>query len=840
MGEVLLSWRWLAVVVRIWIIRSAVLIAMLACPAIGLSAEPLWSFDVSEKITSTACVTKDAVYVTTWQNQLIALDRQTGSNKRWQMTLDGHIPRSATFHDGTLYVASYRGKLYAIDPETGKEKWIFDNRRGLFYTKPVVSDGVVYIGDRSGKFFAIDVASGKELNQHKSINWVMGSACVEGNTVYLGRMDWWIYAYRAKTLEVLWRYKTRTSVLSTPVVDEKKLYCGSDDGNLYALDKNTGRQDWRFQTAGWVQCCPTLYNGCVLFSSFDGAVYCLETGHGRPLWHFRTEGEVSSSVVIDSDRCYFGSRDCFLYCLDVATGELKWRFDSGSAIVGSPAIRDGIVYCTTTGGRVFAIDTKKPPTQSVPMGEPNWAKVPPKSQIENLSNLTTTDRTHILFLDLAELEKVEGLEAGTPGTWDAVKAMYYGDIHRDPATGKWQMWYTGGEMVPPIPYGKTVRSTRHIGYATSTDGLHWNKPDLGLIEYNGSKHNNIVALDGHAPNVINVSGIPGAKSRWRMYTMSFWGGDGPGPVKHHIRVRESDDCMNWKKITRLAEFLDVSTIILDRDAIDPKHRFKAYGQCLFRWPIRLLGVATSEDGLDWARAKIFLAPDELGVADSEDHYLGVTRYGDYYIALYDAMYSNHSCATEMAVSRDGLHFSRVFPGRKFIPLGNFGDYDSSMITISAGFVTTAEKHYQYYAASRMNYQEGVGVRSGLGQPWRRTMGLRVWRRDGFTSLRVPIGGKYGTLLTRPLNVKDTDKHKLVLNIHVPNCGTVSVSVLDAATGKLIPGYQKSDQISGIDRINHVVTFGSRSDLSGLAGVERIQLRISLSGTESQIYSIGFL
>ena len=76
---------------------------------------------------------------------------------------------------------------------------------------------MVYIGDRQGRFFAINAASGKEIARHQSINWVMGSACVDGDIVYVGRMDWWIYAYRAKTLEVLWKYKTRTSVLGTPV-----------------------------------------------------------------------------------------------------------------------------------------------------------------------------------------------------------------------------------------------------------------------------------------------------------------------------------------------------------------------------------------------------------------------------------------------------------------------------------------------------------------------------------------------------------------------------------------------------------------------------------------------
>jgi len=814
-------------------------------------AKPLWQFEAGEKITGTACVTEDAVYVATWLEHLVALDRKTGE-ERWKVQLDGHIPGGAAFYEGTLYVATYRGKLYAIDPKTGDEKWVFDMNYPRVYATPVVADGVVYIGDRNGTFFAIDAASGKEIARRQSINWVMGSACVDGDIVYVGRMDWWIYAYRAKTLEVLWKYKTRTSVLGTPVVDEKKLYCGGDDGNLYAIDKKTGRQSdrdhWRFQTAGWIHCRPTLCsNSSILFSSFDGAVYCLERGYGRPQWYFRTEGQVSSSVIVDGDRCYFGSRDGFLYCLEVETGKLHWRFDSGSPIVGTPALRDGIVFVSNVGGRVLAIDTKNPPKTTKPMGTPNWAQVPPASQAELLPKLTTSDKTHILFLDLTELEKVEGLEhavhegekimpdpalVGTAGTWDAVRAKPYGDVHYDPATGQWQMWYSGASA--------HHHESRIICYATSTDGLRWSKPDLGTVEFMGSKRNNIV-VPGYAqsPNVLDVSEVPGAKHHWRLYTGAM-GGD--------ICIYESDDCINWQAVTRIPKphFMDIACILLDRNAANPKQRFKAYGQQYtvemklkeYKYD-RQLSVMTSEDGLKWdAKPTPIISPGELGVSDSEEHFIGVTNYGNYYIALYDAMYKNHSCDTEMALSRDGIHFKRVLPNRKFIKVGKFGDYDQSMMSICAGFDTTAERHYQYYAASRKNYQEGCD-RSGLGQPWRRTTGLRVWRRDGFTSLRVPTGYKSGTLLTKSIEVQQADKNSLVLNLHVPNSGTASVSIIDDATGKPIVGYQKSDPISGIDRINHVVTFGGRSDFSGLAKQKRVRLRISLTGSESQIYSIRF-
>lgn len=56
------------------------------------------------------------------------------------------------------------------------------------------------------------------------------------------------------------------------------------------------------------------------------------------------------------------------------------------------------------------------------------------------------------------------------------------------------MWYiaapesTGEE----IDGGKALR----LCYAVSEDGVNWRKPELGLVEYEGSRRNNIVRIEG--------------------------------------------------------------------------------------------------------------------------------------------------------------------------------------------------------------------------------------------------------------------------------------------------------------------------------------------------------
>ena len=75
--------------------------------------------------------------------------------------------------------------------------------------------------------------------------------------------------------------------------------------------------------------------------------------------------------------------------------------------------------------------------------------------------------------------------------WDSVPAAItgpyvYGTVAWD--GGKLRLWY------------QVLTKGNHVGYAESRDGIHWTKPDLGIIEFNGSKANNF-CLSAAQPEV---------------------------------------------------------------------------------------------------------------------------------------------------------------------------------------------------------------------------------------------------------------------------------------------------------------------------------------------------
>jgi len=76
------------------------------------------------------------------------------------------------------------------------------------------------------------------------------------------------------------------------------------------------------------------------------------------------------------------------------------------------------------------------------------------------------------------------LTPGPAGSPDDRRVYFAGTIIK--IGDEYRMWYAG--------YDKAA--TRHACYAVSKDGIKWERPSLGLVDYNGSTANNLVSIDG--------------------------------------------------------------------------------------------------------------------------------------------------------------------------------------------------------------------------------------------------------------------------------------------------------------------------------------------------------
>ncbi len=76
---------------------------------------------------------------------------------------------------------------------------------------------------------------------------------------------------------------------------------------------------------------------------------------------------------------------------------------------------------------------------------------------------------------------------------DGKGAHIYGSVLKE--GGRYRMWY----LATPTPRPK--RDTPLVAYAESDDGVTWRRPNLGLVEWNGSRKNNLTNLGMHCPTI---------------------------------------------------------------------------------------------------------------------------------------------------------------------------------------------------------------------------------------------------------------------------------------------------------------------------------------------------
>jgi hypothetical protein len=77
-------------------------------------------------------------------------------------------------------------------------------------------------------------------------------------------------------------------------------------------------------------------------------------------------------------------------------------------------------------------------------------------------------------------------------------------------------------------------------YATSRDGVHWDRPNLGLVEFHGSKNNNILKEGGSSVVMRDPNAPP--KTRYRMLEAICGRGKDDG-----ISVLTSPDGLHWSR-----------------------------------------------------------------------------------------------------------------------------------------------------------------------------------------------------------------------------------------------------------------------------------------------------
>ena len=377
---------------------------------------------------------------------------------------------------------------------------------------------------------------------------------------------------------------------------------------------------------------------------------------------------------------------------------------------------------------------------------------------------------------------------------------------------------TGTETVPTHPL--------YTGYAESTNGINWTKPNLGLFEYEGSTDNNIIwaGVGAHDftpfkdpnPNCpadakykAVAAGYPdsslvafkssdginwspmGTEPLFTNYAfdsqnLAFWDeerGEYRAYFRHFrdgrrdIMTATSPDFVTWSE-----------PVWLDYPGAIPEQLYTNQIEPYYRAPQLFIGFPTRYTERDWSPSMEEL-PDNEARHDRSDL---SQRFGT---AITDGLFMT---------SRDGVTFNRW--GEAFIPPGieqdgnwNYGDgYQSWRIIETPSADAGAPNELTMYAGE---------------DQWFETCCLRRYtlRIDGFVSVDAPRSG--GEMLTKPFTFQGEE---LELNFSTSAAGSIYVEIQDA-DGNPISGYSlaDSDEMFG-DTLSRMVTWNGSGDVSQLA------------------------
>lgn len=413
-----------------------------------------------------------------------------------------------------------------------------------------------------------------------------------------------------------------------------------------------------------------------------------------------------------------------------------------------------------------------------------------------------------------------------PAPW---AGLFSGGVWYDSRSNLFKMWYTGGYM-------------RYTCYATSRDGIHWEKPNLDIVP-----GTNIVIdhTRGFQPRPGNERRALDTNSVWidyndeaaRRYKIFYTARSMEQPRDHtakwHLHYCDSADGIHWSEPKALSGHIGDHTNahynpFRDRWVISVRYlapglrRLRAYVEG--RNPVEATQLAN--DTVPSTNVVPWLAADKYDPHNPNPDYADIVPQlyqfdGIAYESLMLGFFSiwegpkNEECAklhipkrdeVVLGYSRDGFHFYR--PDRRpFFHVTekphawNWGNCQSA----SGACIVVGDKLYLYFSARSLSndkttYWDGIN-----------SAGLAILRRDGFASM----GSDYeeGILTTRLLRFQG--KH-LFVNTSASQ-GELRVEVLDSSGAVIEPFTKSNCQPLMVDKTQQMVTWKGGSELSQHAG-----------------------
>jgi len=359
--------------------------------------------------------------------------------------------------------------------------------------------------------------------------------------------------------------------------------------------------------------------------------------------------------------------------------------------------------------------------------------------------------------------------------WEQRILAFFGTVVEQP--GGYRIYYTNWSP----QHGHSM-----VFVAESEDGFRWRKPELGIVEWRGSKANNIVLAPGRyndGPSLMvdrddaehpyrlvsfeaeRLTGVYKPDSNWGIYGYGSRDGLHWQPTDPALCLRAGD------RTNIMATKADGKYRMYTRDK---DHMFEHCG-------VRAVYLSESDDFKSWSEPELVLAPDLIDEPDVEYYGMSVFERNGWFFGLLERWRSSvDTIDVHLVFSRDGRNWEHPYPREPFIA----ATYDWNRkwsSCASNGPIIIGEQMVFYFGGRFVSHHYDTAQQYGA-------IGYASLPIDRFCAIEAAAGGQFttnaliwpgGDLLLNADTRESFDGHPGVCD------GEIAVEVLDAE-GKPIP------------------------------------------------------
>ena len=434
-----------------------------------------------------------------------------------------------------------------------------------------------------------------------------------------------------------------------------------------------------------------------------------------------------------------------------------------------------------------------------------------------------------LFIDDEYVLEVHGLRRTTnravkhpepilrmDAPWDTASDEFSGfNVLYDAQDRTFKMWYTVSNRM--VDWGGM---SRKLAYATSADGIHWEKPILNRVDHNGSMENNYVTpeeleefissiiIDPSEPSIRRFKMIVNCSSVWGSGRVTDW-------AKQHtpLNLAYSTDGLHWdvpRNVNPVLRGIGDEQFCLFYDV--DRRKYQLYTRRVPNLP-RDISLYESFDLVNWEDCgRVLVAGDEQDPPTLYNiHGMTLLKYDDYYLGLLNTMHLHPRSESlgvsqappadypykddiglldlQLAYSTDGRNWHRAHDRSAVIPVGQGDAPDAGMVIPQMNSPIAVDGDtYIFYSGWRYRHTAWSKRQAddNSDRNARQTVCgmLAIMPEDHWVSFDA--GPEEGSLLAGPWELPN----KLFVNADAEG-GSIEVEFLDAYE-KPIPGLGRAD------------------------------------------------